>query len=104
MTTSWTRLLHGDLPGAFEAHAFGPILYALYTVTALAALAFYVRGFRINTYNARFSRALEIFALVFIGYGVVRMAVVTDYRTPRERAIVGVENAISATDPENPSR
>lgn len=94
LTTSWTRMVHGDLVGAFQAHAFGPITYALFTVCAIGAMIAFVRGFRLNSYNARFSKAVGVFAAVFIGYGIVRMAVVTDYRSPRERMIMGIEESV----------
>ena len=87
-------MVHGDLVGAFQAHAFGPITYALFTVCAIGAMIAFVRGFRLNSYNARFSKAVGVFAAVFIGYGIVRMAVVTDYRSPRERMIMGIEESV----------
>ena len=94
MTTSWTRFVHGDVVGSFTAHALGPITYVLFTLSAIAALVSYARGYRWNTYNPQLSRAIGAIAIVFVGFGIVRMAVVSDYRTPRERAIMGIEESV----------
>jgi hypothetical protein len=88
LTTSWTRLLHGDVPGSFSAHALGPIAYALFTLSALIGLFGVIRGFRVDSDSTPFNRFVAIAAAVFFAYGLARMAMVSDYRSPREKIIV----------------
>ncbi|MDX2065543.1 MAG: DUF2752 domain-containing protein [Fimbriimonadaceae bacterium] len=88
LTTSWTRLLHGDLAGAFAAHALGPIAYLLFTVSAWLGLVGVLRGFRLDSDSPHFNRLVTVAATVFFIYGLTRMALVNDYRSPRERILV----------------
>ncbi|RYG64147.1 DUF2752 domain-containing protein, partial [bacterium] len=46
MTTSWTALVHGDLPAAFHAHLMGPLAYLGFTAVAFLSLAAARRGER----------------------------------------------------------
>lgn len=76
MTTSWTALLHGDLPGATSAHPLGPLLYLAFTVSAALALIGYMRSSKFDTDVRWLTRASAVFAAVFIAFGVWRF--VTD--------------------------
>ena len=88
LTTSWTALLHGDLPLAFHAHALGPFLYLAYSAFALGTflLAYRRRRWR----EARWTNtAMAALLAMFVGYGVVRMATTPHYATVRERLTAG---------------
>jgi hypothetical protein len=87
MTTSWTALVHGDLAGALHAHALGPITYLAFTLTAIAVIVAYARGQRLRTDTRAFNRGLVAFAVVYLGYGVVRMLTTTGYRAPHESVL-----------------
>lgn len=86
LTTSWTALLHGDLPMAFHAHAFGPLSYILFTLVSWLSLYALLTRRRLVTDSAGVNRLLALFALVFFGYGAWRFATATDYATPGEKA------------------
>jgi hypothetical protein len=80
LTTSWTRLVRGDLSGSFQAHALGPALYLLYTVTALGGIASALRMRRFVS-GDRMNWLILGGLLVFLAYGFVRFALVT-YESP----------------------
>lgn len=84
MTTSWTALLHGDLPASFAAHPLGPITYLLFTAGSLISAGASLRGLRWNTETPQFNRGLLVVMVIFLGFGILRMATVTNYRTPVE--------------------
>lgn len=84
LTTSWTALLHGDLAFAFHAHALGPFLYLLYTVTAWGSLWMGLKHLRTNPYDRRLDRAMWIGATIFLAYGLGRMVMTPHYQTERE--------------------
>ncbi len=79
LTTSFTATVHGDFIAAFKAHAFGPILYALFTVTALACGWLWYKKIRFDTDNKLFNYALGILVALFLVYGGIRFGLVTDY-------------------------
>ena len=88
LTTSWTALLHGDLALAFHAHPLGPILYLGYTVFALGTFALFLR--RRRWHDGRWTTpAFATLFGVFLGFGLVRMALTPHYATQRERTMVG---------------
>ncbi|MFW5697471.1 MAG: DUF2752 domain-containing protein [Fimbriimonadaceae bacterium] len=72
LTTSFTALLKGNWAAAFQAHALGPILYVLFTLTAFACLYGYLKQQRFVTDSRTFNRAMTALLLVFVGYGVAR--------------------------------
>lgn len=72
LTTSWTSLLHGDLAASFQAHPFGPFLYAVFTATALLGAYGLWRGLRVAYESPLINRALWAFTVVFVAFGVWR--------------------------------
>lgn len=84
LTTSWTALLHGDLATAFHVHPLGPVLYLCFTLTAIGGLAAYLKGRSIDTYSPLSSRIMAVVAIIFLGFGFVRFALVSNIATPQE--------------------
>ena len=84
LTTSFTALIHGKIGESFRAHWMGPLLYALFTFTAFASLYGFLTRRRYNTNTQGFQRFLVVFTIAFIGYGIVRFAVVDHYRSATE--------------------
>lgn len=79
LTTSWTATIHGDLPTAFHAHPFGPILYLMFTFTALYAIYYWWRKIYVNTESRRFNRTLGAVVIAFFLFGAVRFAMSPSY-------------------------
>lgn len=79
LTTSFTAMIHGNLPLAFSSHPLGPFLYLLFTVSALACLYGFVRKMRFNTDTPQFNRSLAYLVGGFLLFSLIRFAVVSDY-------------------------
>ncbi|MFZ4506948.1 MAG: DUF2752 domain-containing protein [Fimbriimonas sp.] len=79
LTTSWTAVLHGDFQHAFQAHALGPILYILFTLTAWLSLYGWVRKARVVSESRPASWTMGVVALVFFAYGITRFATASHY-------------------------
>jgi putative Mn2+ efflux pump MntP len=84
LTTSWTATIHGNLELAFRAHPLGPILYTLFTLSALLAFLGFWRGQRVVTDSRAFNRATAVGAIIFVAFGLWRMGTTTDFRTEEE--------------------
>lgn len=87
LTTSFTRLLHGDVFGAFQAHWLGPILYGLFTWVAIAGFVAFIKKLRIDIHTPRFQVVLFVFCGFLFAYGFGRFMLVTNYQTDREKAL-----------------
>ena len=88
LTTSWTAFLHGDFGLAFRAHPLGPFLYLGYTAFALGTFALFVKRRRWR--EGRWTTpAFGLLFAVFVGFGLVRMALTPHYATARERMMIG---------------
>lgn len=74
LTTSFTATVHGHLLEAFRAHPFGPFLYLMLTVSALACLYGWVKKRHMDLSSRSFSRALGAFTMLFFAFGVARFA------------------------------
>jgi len=86
LTTSWTALIHGNFGFAFQAHPLGPFLYLFFTATALLAFRGWLTKRRLLVDTPQFNRAVMIGAIVFLCFGLVRMAVTPNYRTVQDIA------------------
>ncbi|QYK54504.1 MAG: DUF2752 domain-containing protein [Fimbriimonadaceae bacterium] len=84
LTTSWTSVLHGDFSHAFHAHTLGPIMYGLYSLSALAALYGVVRKLRLRTDTKIATVTLASAIVIFLAYGAIRFANTT-YNDPRHK-------------------
>lgn len=85
LTTSWTALLHGQWAFAFHAHPLGPVLYLLFTCAAMLSVYGFARGLRLNIDGPGMNRFLGTCAVIFIAFGLTRMALTTDYRSDVEK-------------------
>jgi hypothetical protein len=88
LTTSWSALLHGNLPLSLAAHALGPLMYALFTLSALFCAYGLVRSMRFDSDTRWVNLTAKTFAAVFIIFGVVRFAITPQFATEREKLIV----------------
>lgn len=86
LTTSWTATMHGQLGLAFRAHPLGPIAYLLFTASAWVSIWAYANVRRVRTESRALNWLVGTFAIFFLVFGIVRMAVTTGYSTARERA------------------
>ena len=84
LTTSWTALIHGQIGASFRAHALGPVLYLLFTVTALVGGYGWLKRWRFHTEIPLINRSLLAFTVVFFAYGLGRMALEPHFGTPVE--------------------
>ncbi len=89
LTTSWTALLHGNLPFALHAHPLGPLMYLIFTTLALMAGYGFLSGRRLRTYSDKFNRASAVVAAVFIAFGFFRFATTPHFAARYEREIFG---------------
>jgi len=87
LTTSWTSFIHGHFAEAFHAHPLGPIMYLLYTFTALMAGYGFLRGARFVTDSKQFVRFTNVAIVIFVAYGAVRMATTPHFGTENEHLI-----------------
>jgi hypothetical protein len=94
LTTSFTRLLHGDLTGAFDAHPLGPLMYLLYTTVAFIALFAFWKSQKLNVHTWRFQAVMVGFVTILLGYGVIRFATTPNYQTAREQSIASMIRAV----------
>ncbi len=76
LTTSWSSVLHGDLNRAFSAHALGPVIYALFTVSAFLCLYAVIKNYRVRTETRFATIALGLMIGLFLVYGIARFATV----------------------------
>jgi len=90
LTTSFTALVHGNIPFAFHAHPLGPFLYLVFTVTAFMAIYGWITRLHMNTSSQMFNRSLCALLIVFFAFGAVRFAVSSHYgdRDPYHQLVV----------------
>ena len=79
LTTSFTATVHGDLPFAFRAHPFGPLLYLILAVTGWMGLIGWIKKVRIETNTPAFARASCVFVCVFMAFGIARFILSPHY-------------------------
>ena len=84
MTTSWTSLLHGNFVRSFQSNLMGPVLYALFTFSALFGAVGAVKGFRLNLDHLIIRRSMIGLMIVFFGYSIIRFATAKNYAVPVE--------------------
>ena len=75
MTTSFTHMGHGHLFDAFRVHPFGPVLFVLWGLSALACLYGFATKQYFNTDGPIWARIMAGLAIAFFAFGFVRMAV-----------------------------
>jgi hypothetical protein len=74
MTTSFTATLHGDFATAFSAHPFGPPLYLLFTVSALASGFGWWKKSRVEPNDRFMNKFMMALVFAFVTFGIVRFA------------------------------
>lgn len=72
LTTSFSAVLHGDWGLAMAAHPAGPLLYAAFTVSALACLAGFASGRRVDAQSRGFNNLLLSAIVALVAYGAAR--------------------------------
>ncbi|MBB4136022.1 DUF2752 domain-containing protein [Gordonia humi] len=78
LTRSFVYTMHGDLPAAFAAHAFGPPLVAFSLVAAVTAVVRRRRGHGAVDLRRAVRHPLVVVAVIaWLGYAVARAAVGT---------------------------
>lgn len=87
LTTSWSALIHGNLPLAFHAHPLGPLMYLIFTVIALMSGYGFIAGRRLRTYSDAFNRASTVVAVGFILFGIARFALMPHFGSVYERQL-----------------
>jgi len=91
LTTSWTAFIHGQFGAAFHAHPLGPLLYLLFTASAFIALYGWFKRLRFSTDSHEFNRIMIVTVVIFLGFGVTRMALTPHFGTDSEHwsALIG---------------
>lgn len=84
LTTSFSALLHGRFRDAFKAHFFGPLLYAIFTVSAITSFAAFLRGRRFTINQRPIQNFMLVFTIVFVAFGVIRFFLDGHYQTATE--------------------
>lgn len=84
LTTSFTALIHGDLPFAFHAHPLGPVLYLGLTAWAWLGIYGFMKNLRLDGSGKIFNRVVAAFAIVFFTFGAVRWFAMPHYNGPTE--------------------
>lgn len=106
MTTSWTAVLHGRWGSAFSAHALAPVMYVLYSLTAVLCLLGFWKGWRLKTETRLAIWSLVSMMVVFTGYGVWRFTT-TVYGSDVHRSFLSasqlLERAESSGDGNEPA-
>lgn len=72
ITTSFSATIHGDFAAAWTAHPFGPFIYAIFTLTALAALYGYFRKLRFDFGTRPVNIALLGLLALYLVHGAIR--------------------------------
>ena len=80
LTTSFTAFLHGHWAAAFQANAFGPVLYTLFTASALLCGWAWLKRIRFDNDTKHFNLALGTLVGVFLVYGAIRWYLMPNYR------------------------
>jgi hypothetical protein len=76
LTTSFTAMVHGDFVTAFQANAFGPVFYLLFTASALVCIYGWMKGLYLDTNTRAFNLATMSLLIGFVAFGAVRFATV----------------------------
>ncbi|HXH62269.1 MAG TPA: DUF2752 domain-containing protein [Fimbriimonadaceae bacterium] len=96
MTTSFTATIHLDFVTAWHAHPFGPLLYLMFTASALACFWGWLKGMYFDTNTRAFNRALWVVTIAFCSFGAYRFAT-TRYNSAEYRAFHAAQ-AISSSE------
>jgi hypothetical protein len=85
LTTSWTAFIHGNWPLAFRAHPLGPLFYLLFSAGALLGMWGWLKSLRLNLDAKWANRSVTAALVLFIGFGLIRMAVTPNFAMPSEQ-------------------
>lgn len=80
LTTSFAAFVHGYWAQAFQAHAMGPVLYSLFTVSALVCGWGWLKRVRFDNDTPHFNWALGSLVAVFLIFGGIRFALDKNYQ------------------------
>lgn len=76
ITTSFCATVHLDFMTAWAAHPFGPLLYLMFTVSALYCGWGIVKRVRFEAGTRAMQNALAVLTVAFVAFGLVRFATV----------------------------
>lgn len=88
LTTSFTAIVHGQVVESFVAHPLGAILYVLFSVSAILCFYGFVRKWKFNTEGRPLNRLIGWLVAIFLIFGGLRFALVSDYNGVRAPAAV----------------
>ncbi len=74
LTTSFTHSVHGQIAEAFSANPLGPILYLLFTASALVGGWCYFKKIKFDTNTKGMNYVLGVVAVALIVLGGIRFA------------------------------
>jgi hypothetical protein len=74
MTTSFAYCARLDFIDGFKVHAFGPLLFIGWAISAVLAGYGALKGLRLDTNSRSFQWTLAVFAILFFTYGGIRFA------------------------------
>lgn len=77
LTTSWTAFVHGNFTESFRAHALGPLLYLLFTVSACLGMYGWIKGKRLRSDSKTANWALISVLGALLVFGFVRFSTTT---------------------------
>ncbi len=72
---------------SIKAHPFGPLLYILFTLTALICLAGWIYKFKFNAGYRPIQKGITILLAAFLIFGAYRFATTPNYASPAERQL-----------------
>lgn len=72
LTTSIVALLHGDFVGSYSAHPMGPLLYLIWTLTALAAGYGWLKLRKFDLRGKLFDRLAIGLVVALLAFGTYR--------------------------------
>jgi len=103
LTTSFTALIHGQFAFAFHAHPLGPFLYLGMTAWAWLSMYGWIKNWRLDGGGPTFNRIVAGFAVIFFGFGLIRMALDPGYASaPEQRYVAKFMNAVPVATTSNP--
>jgi hypothetical protein len=76
LTTAFAHIVRGQLIPAFNANAFGPILYLALTASAIPCGWFWFKKVRFDTNTKKMNWSLGSLTVGFALYGVIRFSMV----------------------------
>ncbi len=81
LTTSWSATIHGQFDLAFQAHPLGPLIYLIFSVSALLCIWGYIKKQALISEGRVASVSASTLIIGFLAFGVIRFST-TLYKDP----------------------